>query len=342
MSSRLHVLVHSGPDPTHTQLVRVPKSGGKPGKALRALVQAAAKKLRMGKALAKTAALHGSGDGRHKGAVIQSVDMLAKGDLLRLCSAEESAALLAAAVGVAARGSIVPRSMLPDLPEQMWELIANEYCRQQRARAEPWIQERLKALRRSNSSGGDCTEVETFRRLLSHPARPHAEDAKDRQQSRNQRIGGAERGYDELEDEGQEVRSPAEPPAAPEKVPCREAFVLSCVNRRWHRIIGNSPKLDLLGSWFYNVGGEWVPYSSEASWDLEVARILGKSVVTVAVCEPRQDLSGRGRRRHVVVDLARGIQTKSGRKAGKGRVFRVKRLPVDVLSRLSTDPIQGS
>ena len=40
MSSRLHVLVHSGPDPTHTQLVRVPKSGGKPGKALRALEEA--------------------------------------------------------------------------------------------------------------------------------------------------------------------------------------------------------------------------------------------------------------------------------------------------------------
>ena len=107
--------------------------------------------------------------------------------------------------------------------------------------------------------------------------------------------------------------------------------MLSCLNRRWHRIIGNSSDFDLLGSWFFNVEGDWVPYSAQASWDLEVARLLGKTTVTVQVCEPRQDISGRPRRRHVMVDLQQGLQMKAGKRSGKGRVFRVKRLPADVL-----------
>ena len=61
MSSRVHVLVHAGPDSSRTQLVRVPKTKTtKSHKALHALALAAAKKLRVGKAQAKTAVLHWS------------------------------------------------------------------------------------------------------------------------------------------------------------------------------------------------------------------------------------------------------------------------------------------
>ena len=307
MAQRIHVLVHRGPESSREQLVRVPKEQKDSAKALTMLVMACAKKLKikMSKAKAKKAKLHRMNPGARESSVVESVSSLVKGERLRLCSAEESSALLASMKKN--RPHSIARLPLPELPEQMWELIAVRYCAQQRVRAEPWIQARLRALRGANSSG--CTE-EVFRSWLSRPANRDVESGGDH-------------------DKQEPIESGPSVPA----VPCREAFVLSCLNRRWHRIIGNSSDFDLLGSWFFNVEGDWVPYSAQASWDLEVARLLGKTTVTVQVCEPRQDISGRPRRRHVMVDLQQGLQMKAGKRSGKGRVFRVKRLPADVLGR---------
>lgn len=311
MTSRIHVLVHRYSDCTNQQLVRVPKAGKKnPGKALRVFIQSAAKKLRMSKVQAKTAVLHccsshtlvsGMTDYTQSSIIVQNLDTLCQGETLLLCSAEESMALVSSTEH-SSQIQELPEQVctLPELPEQMWEIIIEMYCEQQRAKAKAWMQARLRLLR--NINGGDHSRVA------------------------RKTLGGIT-----SESQPQIELEPSNSYDFGVEMPCRQAFILSCLNRQWHRIIGNSSHLDLLGSWFFKIENRWIAYSSKASWDLEIARVLRKKIVTVEVCEPMQDVAGRGRRRHVVIDLESGLQKKAGK--GKGRVFEVKRLPADVLAR---------
>merc|ERR1719453_2203529 len=70
--------------------------------------------------------------------------------------------------------------------------------------------------------------------------------------------------------------------------PCREPLVIACVSKLFHREVGKSRELDLLGQWFWRERGAkcvWAPYSFEANWDLEVAHSRGDRELTVQICE---------------------------------------------------------
>ena len=104
---------------------------------------------------------------------------------------------------------------------------------------------------------------------------------------------------------------------------------MTAVSRCFHRAVGASRELDLLGQWFWRAAEEasWVPYSAAASWDLEVALCLDEPAATVAVCECQEGGGRRGgkpRRRHVRVDL---LALKQRNLNGRGREIAVLRRP---------------
>ena len=216
---------------------------------------------------------------------------------LLLLTATESSELLAS-IPITPQSIIRPKHRLPELPEVIWELIAIAKCEQFRSFHQTNLQARLQQLRAT------CNNDNL--QILSQPIRPRRFQNLPTKQSDNSSV-----------------------------VQCQQIIILSMLNKRWHRIIGTSKHFELLGSWFFQEerSKKWIPYSVEANWDLEVARILNKEEITVAICEPKQN-QGRNkqdkrRRKHVKIDLVKKIQLNL-KKASKGKKYKVKRLPTDM------------
>ena len=306
---------------SNTQLVRLPAS-----KSLKLFIRSAAKKLKLKKSAQKTAKLfHDDGSKR----VLESLDDLTSSSQLLLCTADEwgetaaattTSATTTSATTTSSTVHVTKERRLPQLPEDVWGLIAEAFCEMVRSDSDSWLQARLRHLQKQ---------------------------CKDRQQMLHVPVQDLQRRF-------QWKAAGKSSSLVVPNIPCRQAIVLSMLNKRWHRIIGSSPHLDLLGSWFYKIEehGEtkWIPYSMEANWDLEIGRLLGKEDITVAVCERKQELPGGGggrggggggsrgkkikhgggRRKHVRIHLKEMFQCNIKR-ASRGKRYEIKRLPTNVL-----------
>ena len=305
---RLFVVVHLGLTPTSkSQQCRVKNT-------LEELVKTSATKLKMSKKQFKTASLH-----HLNGTVLTTVSHLVAGEELLLCTKEQSFSLTKAASSSAAQPSAVTHNnRLPALPDVVWQLIMASWCEQENARHKIFLRTRISQVVKAAAAAG--------RAHLCPYQYVAGQDAEEENGAKRKEAKKAK----EKNEKG------VLPPSTEQQrrqnfFPCRQAAVLSCVCRSFHRIVGRSRELDLLGQWFWLNGKDWIPYSFEASWDLEVAKCIGKKKVTVAICEALQSF---GRRRHILVDLSTNNKEKEMIQRnlnGKGKSYKIKRLPCDIL-----------
>lgn len=314
----VYIQVYRYPTTSNVQLVRLPSSSIKSEKALKTFIKQVSLKLKFKKSEVKNAKLHLTTTKQ----IVKSLENInPKIPLYLLTGAESDSILEELSNNTEQTNATRPaKHRLTQLPEVIWEIIALAYCEQQRENSKSWLQARLNLLR----SDTNAAKNKFFGRSLHSPCR-------------FQDVRLAKKKMDSYVDDGKNNCSSInlEETIAP-RVPLRQAIVLSMLNKRWHRIIGTSKHLNLLGSWFFQneVTGQWIPYSTEASWDMEVARVLKKNEISIAINEPLQHLDGghkkRGRKRYVRINMIDKIQFNL-KKASKGKRYKVKRLPSSVL-----------
>ena len=305
---RLFVVVHLGPKPTSkSQQCRITNT-------LKELVKTSAAKLKMSKKKLKTASLH-----HLNGTVLTTVSHLVAGEELLLCTKEQSFSLSKAVRSAAQSSAATHNHRLPALPEVVWQIIMASWCEQEKARHAKFLRTRISQVVQAAAAAGRA-------HLCPYQYVAGGDAEEENGAKRKEAKKAKEENY-----KGVLPPSSTEQQRRQNFFPCRQAAVLSCVCRSFHRIIGRSRELDLLGQWFWLNGKHWIPYSEEASWDLEVAKCIGKKKVTVAICEALQSF---GRRRHILVDLSTNKKEKEMIQRnlnGKGKSYKIKRLPCDIL-----------
>ena len=314
---KFHVVVHLPSTPTHRQQIRVNSNTTN----CRALIKAAATKLNFNKKAIKQAHLHFV-----DGNLLTETADLSAGEELLLCTAEESTALIAAAAAAAAALPSSHSHTLKPLPDVLWDQIINYWCEQERSRHLFWIRSKLQHLSCALSKPNAATNP-----LLSYLGKITGRgNPWDDFRAANKGKGWS---ASHMSEAYQKHTAAAATPKARVNsfFPAQQAAVLSCVCRSFHRIVGRSPTLHLLGQWFWkdNKHDRWLAFSSEASWDLEVAHLLDKDIATVAICESLQDSNNKSRRRHVEFNLTDMVQMNLNK---KGKTYCIKRLPCDVLN----------